>query len=205
MVTMALLCFKMWKIFFFNISCVLHRFSFPLETFKGHFLHVRLYDEDSLSRDEFLGRSSLYVQDIMDHGGHEMNTALVGAKWEILKSAVIFHKKVYFDQVLTTFAGDSSEKSKYDEVSGEVSIEARWFPLYDTQEGLSGDVSALGPSGMVALLSVFVYSCNNVMEMDEAGALEDSLPTTRYFTANICFQSLICYFYLAKSMLFFPS
>ena len=71
--------------------------------------------------------------------------------------------------------GDSSEKSKYDEVSGEVVIEARWFPLYDSRECLSGDVSALGPSGMIALVSVFVYSCNNLMDPSLGG--DQALPT----------------------------
>ena len=89
-----------------------------------------------------------------------------------MKIDILCHDKYFF-------SGDSSEKSKYDEVSGEVTVEARWFPLYDTQEGLSGDISGLGPASMIALGSVFVYSCNNLMQLDEVGAMEDSLPTTR--------------------------
>ena len=35
-----------------------------METFKGHKLHVRLFDEDTLSRDEFLGKAIVDLEDL---------------------------------------------------------------------------------------------------------------------------------------------
>ena len=35
-----------------------------METFKGHKLHVRLFDEDTLSRDEFVGKAIVDLEDL---------------------------------------------------------------------------------------------------------------------------------------------
>lgn len=50
---------------------------------EGHYVILKAYDEDSLSRDEFLGRSALTVKDILLE-----------------------------PSVTTSFIGDESEKSK---------------------------------------------------------------------------------------------
>eukprot|EP00095_Tigriopus_kingsejongensis_P010977 maker-scaffold270_size230592-snap-gene-1.23 protein:Tk10977 transcript:maker-scaffold270_size230592-snap-gene-1.23-mRNA-1 annotation:"GJ23366" len=120
--------------------------EFPLETMEGHYLILRAYDEDSLSRDEFLGRSAVQVKDILRE-----------------------------PTFTTSFIGDDSEKSKYDEVSGDVTIEARWMRMYPdgTHE------SILPNQGSVAYCSVFVYSVNNLIEDLNATNLESGLPTTR--------------------------
>lgn len=125
-------------------------FQFPLETFKGHFLFIRLYDHDSMSRDEFLGRSILNIESI-NKEDDEINTILVG---------------------------DDSEKSKYDEVSGDLTFKSHWLQLVDVEEGEGFEPLFEGQS-VVAMVTIFVYCCNNLMEVTSEGNVEDSLPTTR--------------------------
>lgn len=120
------------------------RYEFPLETLKGFRLNLRMFDEDSMSRDEFLGK---VVIDVADN---------IGAT-----------------EASFTLEEDENEKTKYDTITGSVQVSMMWLPLSPTPPD---ELSYNGSTRMV--VTVFVYSCNNLTEFADGSAV-DGVPTTR--------------------------
>jgi len=74
-------------------------FEFPLEVQRGSYVELRVYDEDSLSRDEFMGRALIKVDEHLGAGP-------MAAFLEPL----------------------DGKKTKY-QIAGEVTVEMSWIPL----------------------------------------------------------------------------
>lgn len=122
-------------------------FDYMLETPNGHRVKVELYDEDSLSRDDFLGNVYVNVQDVLEDTS-EVELALEDDASE----------------------NDGSEPA---EISGQVTLRFSW--------NLLNPCTSLNPE-TPTLLTLFVYSCNNLIVEDS-----DSWPTTR-LDISVCNQ-----------------
>ena len=93
------------------------------------------------------------------------------------------------DAVSLRLEDDPSEKSKYDEVSGEVSVLARFARTVrerPEEEEDGGFAAQMGAGATAALVNCFVYSCHNLVELGGGGGgggsvvvSRDDFPTTK--------------------------
>jgi len=127
--------------------------EFLLERSDGHRLFVRLYDEDTFSRDEFLGRVGIPIKDIIEA-----------------------------EDNLCTFPlqDDPTETNRIQaEIQGEVTVCGHWLPLVEMAEGMEVPEASEFGTSTVAVLCMFVYSCNNLVGLSEDGTMGQETPTTR--------------------------
>lgn len=106
-------------------------FEFPVEIFKGHSLDIEVWDHDSASRDDLLGR--------------------IVAKLD--------EESISEDSVNYSLEPHPFKKSKND-ISGSVTLQTKFIALSAEQSEESTD-------GTFALLSVFIYKVNGIMEASE--------------------------------------
>ena len=108
-------------------------YEFPLEVLQGTLAEVKVYDEDTFSRDEFMGH---VLVDVGDNIGGVATADLLPME---------------------------GKHSHYD-ISGQASLELSWTPLVSTPGG-----ERSFPGKTAAVLTVFIYSVNNLETGEEAG------------------------------------
>uniref|UniRef100_A0A0K2U682 Extended synaptotagminlike protein 2a [Tribolium castaneum] n=1 Tax=Lepeophtheirus salmonis TaxID=72036 RepID=A0A0K2U682_LEPSM len=108
-------------------------YEFLMELFEGHRLNIRLYDEDTFSRNEFLGEIFVDIQDEFVSQGAEN-----GQEIRLEKELLV----------------NENKRSKY-EIQGSLSIAMRWLPFGGSNDDYDG------PTELI--LSLFVHSCNNLV------------------------------------------
>ena len=108
-------------------------YEFPLEVLQGTLAVVKVYDEDTFSRDEFMGH---VLVDVGDNIGGVVTADLLPMKG----------KHTHYD------------------ISGQASLELSWTPLVSTPGG-----ERSFPGKTAAVLTVFIYSVNNLETGEEAG------------------------------------
>lgn len=123
---------------------------YMLETPKGHRMRLDVYDQDSMSHDEFMGFARVEVVDYM--GLEEPITTTVALEDDPMEN----------------------NPKKPTVVSGEVTFSMRWMPLV----AANGSVVTTAP---VIVLTIFVYSCNNLVEMSAGGGFltDGDAPSTQ--------------------------
>lgn len=127
-------------------------FEFPVETLMGHSVRIDVFDEDTFSKDEFLGRASIPIWNIVEEGlAMELAAPLAAVEGEAL------------DEV----AADG-------DVQGEVSAEI--FYRFLGNEPAEGD--RLFESQSLVLATIFIYSCNNLVIYGDGTPCE-SLPSAQ--------------------------
>ena len=104
-------------------------FYFMVERPEGHTIKFLAFDEDSFSKDDFLGKVLLPLESLVEG---EVSLALEG------------------DSLIDPEA----------EVAGDLNIMSRWMPLTPNP-------------GEIAVLTLFVYSCNNLIDPNT----EDGIPS----------------------------
>lgn len=124
-------------------------FDFLLERRQGHVVRMEAYDHDSMSRDDFLGYVSMELgEDNSPESGQEVATTL----------------DLQDDPNLNY---PSSTKKHPVQVSGSLSFVTKWLPLkrhYYPDDQDQEDFE-------VAVLTVFVYSCNNLVMFGDGSPL----------------------------------
>jgi len=90
-------------------------FYFLMETAKGHRISLTAMDEDSMSRDDFMGKAWLEVSDVAKGSGPGE------------------------EQEITLTLGDCPMENPEgkEDVSGDISVTSKWMPLVSTQDGAS--------------------------------------------------------------------
>lgn len=138
-------------------------YEFPLEEVDGHIVEVNMYDRDKISTDEFLGYAAIdiktfsQVKHIFNRGvqtGKQTNARSDPSQPTLSVTRPIQTRLV--SAVLEPVAG---RKTKYSSITGKIGVELAWQPLSTRP---SPDTSHLFPGSTAALLSVFIYSANNL-------------------------------------------
>jgi hypothetical protein len=77
-------------------------------------------------------------------------------------------------QLIYSTVDDPFEKTKFDELSGEVTFMTKWLPFVS----LGGELDQFSPifegQQTLGMLHVFVYNCHNIVSLDDG-----SEPTSR--------------------------
>ncbi|XP_040575394.1 extended synaptotagmin-2 [Lepeophtheirus salmonis] len=107
--------------------------EFLLELFEGHRLNIRLFDEDTFSRDEFLGEVFIDLQNEFVSQGAENG------------QEIKLKKNLKFNE---------NRRSQY-VIQGTITVAMRWLPLGGS------NVDYTGPTELI--LSLFVHSCTNLV------------------------------------------
>lgn len=116
-------------------------YYFLLERAEGHRVNFLAYDEDSFSKDDFLGKAVASLEGITEiEGEQEMALPLI-------------------DDAL-----DNSD-SEPNEIAGELNVMIKWMPL-----GLPRPENP-----QAAVLTVFIYSCNNVVPPDNGRGIPEQI------------------------------
>jgi len=139
-------------------------YEFPLELLDGHLVELNMYDDDSSSSDEFLGYAAVDVKNYMQQPNFitaqvpkTQSQAQPTASQSTLPSDTPLMSKV----VTATLQAVPGRKSKYTNLTGTVELELAWQPLIPFP---GPDTSRLFPGSTKALLTVFVYSANNLAQ-----------------------------------------
>jgi len=127
---------------------------FLMETPRGHRISLTTFDEDSYSKDDFMGKAWFSVEDVISAGGEqEMSLQLEDSARE-------------------------NPEQKYD-VSGELSLTSKWMPLNSTPDGAAVAVltlfvyscntlvSSQNPDGIPEEVSVIINVTNQPAKTSE--------------------------------------
>ena len=136
-------------------------FESMLERPDGHLVRLIAYDEDTFSKDDFLGKVLLNVDDYLE---------------ALLASGSEGH------EITLPFEDDENEQDKKHPrtVGGELTFNLKWMPLKP--------LHALDCDPTVAVISVFIYSCNNLVEMVDGSTPngeEEGIPGAVIVNCNV--------------------
>jgi len=146
-------------------------YEFPLEVVDGHLVEINMYDDDTGSNDEFLGYAALDVHSAMQTPHFLSTQKKIGAA-NILQSnqpLISRSTKAKLEMV-------HGRKTKYANISGEIDLEMAWMPLVNVPGAPTGK---LFPSSTDAVLSIFVYSANNLVKFTSGPMPAGHLPSPR--------------------------
>ncbi|XP_023332371.1 extended synaptotagmin-3 [Eurytemora carolleeae] len=172
-------------------------YEFPLELLDGHILEINMYDKDHSSKDEFLGYAAIDVKNFMQQP-HFLttqitkgsNSAALGSDQSTpLPSSQPLQSSIRLVQA--TLQAVPGRKSKYEKLGGEIELEMAWQPLISTPGSAT---SRLFPGSTEAVLTVFLYSANNLAKYsDGTGLAASHIPSPRasIMVANYTQQSEI--------------
>jgi len=125
-------------------------FNFLLERREGHKIRIDLFDEDSFSKDDYLGKVLANVEDYIGNESGENEEGIT----------------------MTLEDDPLQNSSKHPTpISGDITFQLRWRPFVTSPADLND-----GPN--VILLTIFLYSCNNLMEFEDGSKIEgnDGIP-----------------------------
>jgi len=135
-------------------------YEFPLELLDGHVVEVNMYDDDSSSSDEFLGYAAVDVKNYMQQPNFITAQLPKNQQASRRSSATLPSNQPLQSKVVkATLQSVPGRKSKYTNLTGEVDLELAWQPLYPIP---GPETSRLFPGSTSAVLTVFVYSANNL-------------------------------------------
>jgi len=115
-------------------------YYFLLERPDGHTVNFSAYDEDSFSKDDFLGKAVASLEGIAATEGEQ--------------------------QMTLPLIDDALDNSDHEpnEIAGELNVTMNWMPLGPTKD-----------APQVAVLTIFIYSCNNVVPPDNGTGIPDQI------------------------------
>jgi len=121
-------------------------YDFLLERRQGHKLRIDMFDEDSFSKDDYLGKVLVNIEDYVGNDSGEGDEGIT---------------MVLEDDPLQNSSNDPTP------ISGDISFELRWRPFLTSPDSFEN-----GPN--IVLLTVFLYSCNNLMEFADGSKIEEN-------------------------------
>eukprot|EP00092_Neocalanus_flemingeri_P008919 GFUD01009594.1.p1 GENE.GFUD01009594.1~~GFUD01009594.1.p1 ORF type:complete len:558 (-),score=154.47 GFUD01009594.1:168-1682(-) len=162
-------------------------YEFPLEEVDGHVVEVNMYDRDKASSDEFLGYAAIDIK-TFSQIKHLYNRGTAPAKQgqaakqtrpsrgqtltDTVRGQTLFvSQPIQTRLVEATLESVAGRKTKYAKITGKIGVELAWQPLVPTP---GRDTARLFPGSTAAILSVFIYSANNLAKY--AGASPTPIP-----------------------------
>jgi len=131
-------------------------YEFPLELIDGHVVELNMYDDDSSSSDEFLGYAAVDVKNHMQLPNFITSQIPKNAG----QASTLPENQPLISKVVTAALQEvPGRKSKYANLTGTVELELAWQPLIPFP---GPETSRLFPGSSSCLLTVFVYSANNL-------------------------------------------
>jgi len=152
-------------------------YEFPLELIDGHVVEVNLYDKDKSSSDEFLGYAAIDVKNFMQQPNFltppmqrrrnqvQKTTARAGNQRSSQQNQAAVNAPLSSSQpliarsVTAQVEAVEGRKTKYTNIQGTLELEMAWQPLVPTPGAVT---SRLFPGSTAAILTVFLYSANNL-------------------------------------------
>jgi len=135
-------------------------FEFPLEWLDGHMVEINMYDQDSSSADEFLGYAAIDVKNLIQTA-HFLTTPTKGSLGGAQPPSRQDDQPLQSRLIKAKLQAVPGRKSKYNHIGGDIEVEMAWQPLL-TIPGSTSD--RLFPGATAAVLTVFVYSANNLAQ-----------------------------------------
>jgi len=158
-------------------------FEFPVETLLGHSVRIDVYDEDTFSKDEFMGRATIPIWNIEEEGlamelahplhavegealegveaGGDVQGEMIGAGMNFLSGVLNTENPVANDREIDPSSIQVSADIFYRYLSDSPTEEDR---LFETQS--------------LVLATVFIYSCNNLVIFGDGTPCE-ALPSAQ--------------------------
>ena len=170
-------------------------YEFPLEEVDGHVVEVNMYDKDKMSSDEFLGYAAIDIKTfsqvvhLFNRGTGpkpvlagkltQARSGSLGSQQAVptlpvsqpihtrYSTAIGLHTSLNTMHLLcrlveATLESVAGRKTKYKQITGKIGVELAWQPLVPTP---GRDTARLFPGSTAAVLSVFIYSANNLAKV----------------------------------------
>jgi len=143
-------------------------YEFPLEELDGHIVEVNMYDKDKMSKDEFLGYAAIDIR-TFSQVKHLLTHTMT--KTGPAQTTLPVTKPIQTRLVKAVLESVPGRKTKYSKITGKIEMELAWQPLVSRP---GPPTSLLFPGSTAAVLTVFIYSANNLAKY--AGATPVPLP-----------------------------
>ena len=167
-------------------------YEFPLEEVDGHIVEVNMYDKDKMSSDEFLGYAAIDIktfsqvvhlfnrgtgpQPVLSGKLTQATPGRLGSQQAVptlpvsqpIHTRYILAIMLYIPPYLlcrlveATLEPVAGRKTKYTKITGKIGVELAWQPLVPRP---GRDTARLFPGSTAAVLSVFIYSANNLAKV----------------------------------------
>jgi len=141
-------------------------YEFLLEELDGHIVEVNMFDKDKASSDEFLGYAGIDIK-TFSQKNHIFNQGQSSTPQTTAQSSVptlSVSQPITNRQVQATLESVTGRKTKYTRITGQIGVELAWQPLVPTP---GRNTAKVFPSSTAAVLSVFIYSANNLAKYVE--------------------------------------
>lgn len=159
-------------------------FEFPVETLIGHSVEIDVFDEDSFSKDEFMGRARIPISAIVDEGLRmEVTTPLTAVEGIMEEQAagggdvqgeMIGAGMDFLSGMLETKNPAATERTV---VPSDIQISAEIFYRHLSNE--PSDEERLFEQQSLVLASIFIYSCNNLVTFADGTSCDGALPSAQ--------------------------
>ena len=163
-----------------------------LEKLEGHKLRIDLFDEDSFSRDDYLGKVAIEIEDYLGNPAAEGDDGLpMALEDDALENSsdsptpisgdVTFQLR-YLLLSISSCMKNNFCRSAYGFAEFIVFslVCYRWFPLVSSALSYDGNPN-------IVILTIFVYSCNNLVAFADGSPLagNESVPEETQLTIQV--------------------